>query len=350
MNSNRFAETRVVRTLLALVLLLNGACAPLVNRPGKKAAEPRLERAHFVAADRTVLPVRAWLPGNMPTKAVIVALHGFNDYSNFFTAPGQYLSGQGIACYAYDQRGFGNTPGRGLWSGIEAYTSDLTSFTTEVRRLYPGVPLYVLGESMGGAVAIVAMTGNDPPEADGVILAAPAVWGRKTMPWYQRWLLAATAHTVPWLRLTGEGLHIMASDNIEMLRGLGRDPLVIKATRVDAMHGLADLMDRALGQADKLQQATLVLYGEHDQVVPKEPVFRMLVSMSQEPHVRAAFYPNGYHLLLRDLQAEKPWADIVAWIENRNAPLPSGADQRAPKDWVAIPGWLSPGAGKSGKL
>jgi alpha-beta hydrolase superfamily lysophospholipase len=183
---------------------------------------------------------------------------------------------------------------------------------------------------MGGAVAIVAMTGNNPPDADGVILVAPAVWGRETMPWYQRWLLAVTSHTVPWLRLTGEGLHILPSDNIEMLRALGRDPLVIKATRIDAMHGLADLMDQALARAEKLQQSTLVLYGEHDQVVPKEPVFRMLAKMSHEPQIRAAFYENGYHLLLRDLQAEKPWNDIAAWITDRTAPLPSGADKRAP--------------------
>lgn len=322
----------LVRALLALALLINVACSPLVNRAGKKVAPARLAMAHFLAADRAVLPVRAWLPKESKVKAAIVALHGFNDYSNFFTEPGKYLSRQGIACYAYDQRGFGNAPGRGLWSGTKAYANDLTDFTAAVRRHHPGVPVYVLGESMGGAVAIVAMTGNNPPDADGVILAAPAVWGRETMPWYQRWLLAATSHTVPWLRLTGKGLHILPSDNIEMLRGLGRDPLVIKATRIDAMHGLADLMDQALARAEKLQRSTLVLYGEQDQVVPKEPVYRMLARMSHEPQIRAAFYEHGYHLLLRDLQAEKPWHDIAAWIENRDAPLPSGADKRVPSN------------------
>ena len=321
----------LLRVLLALTLLACfAACSPLINRPGKQIAQPHLGRAHFVAADRAVLPVRAWLPKESKVKAAIVALHGFDDYSNFFTEPGKYLSRQGIACYAYDQRGFGNAPGRGLWSGVEAYANDLTAFTAAVRRHHPGIPVYVLGESMGGAVAIVAMTGNNPPDADGVILVAPAVWGRETMPWYQRWLLALTSHTVPWLRLTGKGLHILPSDNIEMLRGLGRDPLVIKATRIDAMHGLADLMDAALARAGKLQQSTLVLYGERDQVVPKAPVFQMLASMPHEPQIRAAFYEHGYHLLLRDLQAEKPWGDIAAWIADRTGPLPSGADKRVP--------------------
>jgi alpha-beta hydrolase superfamily lysophospholipase len=283
-----------------------------------------------VTADRAVLPVRSWLPTDGAVKAVIVALHGFNDYSNFFAAPGHYLSQHGIACYAYDQRGFGNAPGHGLWSGIDAYAGDLADFTNEVRRRHRHVPMYILGESMGGAIALIAMTDERAPDVDGVILVAPAVWGRETMPWYQRWLLTATAHTVPWLQLTGEGLQIQPSDNIDMLRGLSRDPLVIKATRIDTLHGLVDLMDEALARSGKLRSSTLLLYGERDQIVPREPLNRMLAKMPHEPAIRTAFYERGYHLLLRDLQAEKPWSDIANWIANPTAPLPSGADKRNP--------------------
>jgi len=322
-----------LRICVLLALLFCAACAPRVDRPGVAVSPPFLGRAHFAAADGAVLPVRAWVPQGGSAKAVIVALHGFNDYSHFFTQPGEYLARQGVACYAYDQRGFGNAPGRGLWAGGEAYVDDLRAFVAQIKSRHPGLPVYVLGESMGGAVAIAAMASARPPAADGLILASPAVWGRATMPWYQRLLLDSAAHTVPWLRLTGEGLKIMASDNIEMLRGLGRDPLVIKATRVDAIYGLADLMDAALAGAGKLESATLVLYGERDQVVPREPVMRMLAQM-QGPQVRAAFYENGYHLLLRDLQAETPWRDIAAWVENHGAPLPSGADLRGVAGWA----------------
>jgi alpha-beta hydrolase superfamily lysophospholipase len=260
----------------------------------------------------------------MPVNAVIIALHGFNDYSNAFTTSGKYLSGRGIACYAYDQRGFGAAPVRGVWSGNDAYTNDLAAFATAVRSLHPHVPLYALGESMGGAVTIVALTGNHPPDVDGVILVAPAVWARDTMPWYQRWLLAVTAHTVPWMELTGKGLKIRPSDNIEMLRGLGRDPLVIKATRIDSMYGLTNLMDAALAGGQQLQLPTLVQYGEHDQVIPQQPMLLMLAKMPAT--TTKAFYKNGYHMLLRDLQGEKPLADIVAWITDHNQPLPYGTD------------------------
>ncbi|HIJ82503.1 MAG TPA: alpha/beta hydrolase [Desulfuromonadales bacterium] len=296
----------------------------MVNHPGAEITTPKIENAQFITADGALLPLRSWLPKETPIKAVVIALHGFNDYSNAFTSSGEYLSRHGIACYAYDQRGFGGAPGRGLWSGIEAYTNDLSAFAAVIRTLHPDVPLYVLGESMGGAVTIVAMTGSHPPAVNGVILVAPAVWSRDTMPWYQRWLLAVTAYTVPWMELTGKGLKIKPSDNIEMLRGLGRDPLVIKATRIDTMHGLTNLMDSALLRAPQLRLPTLVQYGEHDQVIPQQPTLLMLEKMPAT--TRKAFYRNGYHMLLRDLQGEKPLADIVAWIADHNQSLRYGTD------------------------
>jgi acylglycerol lipase len=312
---------------LALCLALAG-CAKAVKPSPPVAAEATLARAHFVTSDGAVLPVRGWLPKAGSPKAVILALHGFNDYSKAFALPGEYLSSQGIALYAYDQRGFGNAPGRGTWAGAEVYAADVTEFTRQLRKRYGGTPIYLLGESMGGAVAMVAMASGQPPDADGVILSAPAVWARDTMPWYQRALLSVCEATVPDLELTGEGLHIQASDNIEILKGLGRDPLVIKATRVEAIAGLADLMDQAQARAGRLKPPVLLLYGEKDQVIPKEPVTLMLKKLPKGTATRIGFYESGYHMLLRDLHADRVWQDIAAWVDDRAQPLPSGAEQR----------------------
>ncbi|MGX2040443.1 alpha/beta hydrolase [Methylocaldum sp. MU1018] len=312
-----------------LPYLLLGGCTPITHPAGADQVEPQLHKAHFVAADEAVLPVRSWLPEDGDAEAVVIALHGFNDYSNAFAMPGRYLSEHGIAVYAYDQRGFGNAPGRGLWAGMDTYVDDLRQFARLVGRDHPGKPVYILGESMGGALAIAAMTSDRPPAADGIILSAPAVWGRDTMPWYQRVLLSISVNTMPWLHLTGESLGILPSDNIEMLRGLGRDPLVIKETRVDAIYGLVNLMDEALSRVERLNKDVLLLYGEHDQVIPKKPVSLMLKKLSKTGIARVALYERGYHLLLRDLSAAKPWGDIAAWIADRSKPLPSGADQRS---------------------
>ncbi len=317
--------------LLLIAVVSAAGCTPRVNAPGPAVTRPALVADGFRAADGENLALRTWMPDNGAPTAVIIALHGFNDYSNFFSEPGTFLATQGIATYAYDQRGFGQTRQRGLWSGLGAYADDLKAVTEAVRLRHPGVPLYLLGESMGGAVIMVVMTGPGAPEVDGIILSAPAVWGRSTMPWYQRAALWLGAHTVPWLTLTGRGLGLKPSDNIEMLRALRRDPLVIKETRIDSMYGLVNLMDAALESSAAFDRAALILYGAHDEIIPGEPTRAMIrrLPAPASRRQRLALYEDGYHMLLRDLQALTVWTDIAAWITDQEAPLPSGADKRA---------------------
>lgn len=315
--------------LLGLLLLLT-ACSNLQKR--QATGEPKITAGFFVAADGCRLPLHAWLPEGNPS-AVIVALHGFNDYGQFIERPARFFQAQGVAVYAYDQRGFGATSQRGRWAGVDAYVQDLISFAELLRRRYSETPLYVLGESMGGAVAIVAASQGLALYADGLILAAPAVWARWTMPWYQRSLLWLASRLLPWVTVTGEGLNILASDNLEMLRALSRDPLVIKATRIDAIAGLSDLMDQAMAAAPQLHLPTLYLYGARDQVIPPQPT-RQFLRLADLTTLRLVWYEQGYHMLLRDLHADQYWRDILTWIKTPNAPLPSSADRHADA-WVA---------------
>ncbi|WP_394753120.1 alpha/beta hydrolase [Crenothrix sp.] len=303
---------------------------PKIYPPGEKSQAAHISDGIFVAEDGANLPLRHWLPEDEP-KAVLIALHGFNDYSHFFDGPGRYFSSQGIACFAYDQRGFGAAPRRGLWAGEAAYTSDLKILASLLKQRYPNRPIYLLGESMGGAVIITAMSKTKMPKIDGIILSAPALWARSTMPWYQTSLLWTLAHSMPWLTLTGRGVRITPSDNIEMLRALGKDPWIIKKTRVDAIHGLTDLMDTAYSSATSLQGNTLLLYGEKDEIIPKKPTYKFLQKFMETNAAdkTVAFYPKGYHMLLRDLQASTAWKDIAAWIYSTTQKLPSGADNRA---------------------
>ena len=207
--------------------------------------------------------------------------------------------------------------------------SDLRAAEALVRARHPGVPLYLFGESMGAAVVMTTMARADRPAVDGIILAAPAVWGRSSMPWYQTTVLWLAVHTFPWGRLTGRNLGIVVSDNTEMLRALGRDAMVIKGTRIDAIYGLVDLMDEAMASAPRLDGGMLVLYGARDPLIPGGAMREMLDRLPPETanRRRLAFYPEGYHMLTRDLQGERVWRDIDAWLADPLAPLPSGADR-----------------------
>ena len=312
------------------VLMLLLACAPVQVPAGPTTAAPVLAGDVLVTADGASLPLRSWLPRSGPPDAVVIALHGFNDHSAFFDGLGQYLADRGIDSYAYDQRGFGAASNRGYWPGTEALTGDVRAAVAAVQARHPATPVYLFGESMGGAVIMALMAEPQPPEVAGLILAAPAVWGRASMPWYQTSLLWMAVHTIPGRELTGRGLGIQASDNIEMLKALGRDPLVIKATRVDAVWGLVNLMDRAMASAPALDGRLLLLYGEHDQLIPPGAIAEVLTRLPEETARlrRFALYPDGWHMLTRDLQARIVWRDIDAFISSPNETLPSGADGR----------------------
>ena len=344
------------RLALAVALLLAGcagqgtghlAAPPALDTAAPPEALPRaaaLAEKTLVADDGARLPLRAWLPEGEP-RAVILALHGFNDYSNAFAAPAEAWARRGIATYAYDQRGFGRAPLRGRWPGTGPLVADLATASRLLKSRYPGTPLYCLGESMGGAVLAAAAGGKagaPRPACDGIILAAPAVWGRKTMNVFERVALWTGDTFFPDMTLTGRGLNIMPSDNIPMLRKLSRDPLVIKETRIDAVEGLVDLMDTALASAPAIATPMLLLYGDRDELVPKEPTERFVETLpfAERRARRIAWYADGYHMLLRDLEGPLVWRDIESWIDDRDAPLPSGADRRASavlfagiKDW-----------------
>ncbi len=301
-------------------------CAPTRQTLGPRNETPRLADGLFVTGDGVRLPYRAWLPQGKP-KAIILAVHGMNEYSRAFAMPAASWQKAGIATYAYDQRGFGGAPQRGIWPGRGVMVADLKAMARLVRARHPGTPLYLLGVSMGGGVVLAALGGSDPPAVSGAILVAPAIWGRKTMPALYPPALWLAAHTVPWVEITGDDIRRVPSDNIAMLRELGRDPRVIKATRVDAVYGVVGLMDKALAAAANVRVPVLMLYGEKDQIIPKKPTLAMLKRLPRARR-RVALYRKGWHMLLRDLQRAVVHRDIAAWIADRNAPLPSGADRR----------------------
>jgi alpha-beta hydrolase superfamily lysophospholipase len=313
--------------LIFVLIQFLSACAPKIHPASETTTSCLITNKTFITKDAVKLPLKIWQP-QQPIKSVIIALHGFNDYNHFFQQPGEYFSQNQTISYAYDQRGFGASPNRGLWAGIDTYIDDLTCFVQQIKIKHPTSPLYLLGESMGGAIVISTITHSKNLPINGIILAAPAVWARSTMPWYQNALLWTLSHTLPWLSLTGQSLEIQASDNIEMLRELGRDPLVIKETRVESIYGLVNLMDRALSTAPLIATNTLLLYGEKDEVIPKKPTEQFLQKLKdkgQAPHT-IAIYKNSYHMLLRDLNASLIWNDIIAWMQSTTRPLPSGAD------------------------
>ncbi len=301
--------------LWVLTFLLLTACAPQTMTVGTPVRQATLTSNSVIATDAARLPLRAFEAED--PKAIILGVHGFNDYSRAFEMPGLWFAERGITFYAYDQRGFGEAPAHGKWAGVDVLVNDLRSVASLLSVRHPNVPLYIVGTSMGGAVTLSAAA-DEGLAVDGLVLAAPAVWGWSNMNLLYRSMLWAAAHTAPQYSLTGEGLGRWPSDNQEMLRRNFHDPLIIKETRIDSIYGLVDMMDEAYLSIEKVRVPVLLLYGERDEIVPRASIDSIKTRFENDLTIKE--YPDGWHMLLRDLQREVVWRDIEAWIRQVEAP------------------------------
>jgi acylglycerol lipase len=313
------------------------ACVPTVQRAGSPLETftgPRFDATseNFVSFDGAELGLTAWLPANNEEPhAVIIGLHGMNDYANTFYLMGPWFAERGVAVYAYDARGFGRSPNRGVWAGEHLMTEDLRTAVIVARRTHPNAEIVVVGDSMGSAEAIATFGGPNAPEIDRLVLVAPAVWGWSTLPDQYALALWVGAHTFPWRAVQpprGVVRTRTASDNREALLQAGRAPHMIWSTRIDAVYGLVGLMETASERSANLNGDVLFLYGANDQIIPRNSANAAARKLPRT--ARTALYEHGWHWLLRDNQREVVYADILAFIGDARAPLPSEAPPLLP--------------------
>ena len=336
------AMLSTVRLLSLMVAAALAGCAatpppaPPASREDSRLVPPDLS---FTLSDGTVLPARNWLPPpGTATRGVILALHGFGDSRDAWEMPAPHFATAGYAVYAPDQRGFGATATRGRWAGAATMVNDAAALRTQLQARYPDVPVIVMGESMGGAVALLLAARPDAPVNSTTVLLAPAVWNRAEIGIPLRTGLWVAATVSPGWTLTGNEvpLHVQASDNRAALLRLAHDPLTLRRTRVDMLSGLVDMMDQASRAAPSVRGTVLVLNGERDQLVPPAATANLWAHLPTT--VRHGTYLTGYHLLLRDHDRDRVTTDILAWLQTPNAWLPSGADLTAAA-WLAQRSW-----------
>ncbi len=245
---------------------------------------------------------------------VLVAVHGYGEHATLtYGAVAEVWAKQGVATYAYDQRGFGKNRSRGAWPGAEALIADLVHVTRAAKAAHPDKPLGLIGHSMGGAVALAALGEGRLPEVEAAVLLAPATLGGDRLSDGARaftWLYAAAA---PDKRIPGTGVDSLGiTDNPDEAARLDSDPHYLKEGSPREYIGIIRLMDRAVAVAPKITAPTLMMWGAQDPIIP-------------EPAVRAAFddiagpkrfiaYPTGHHLLIRDQIGAEVRRDAIDWL------------------------------------
>jgi acylglycerol lipase len=365
-----FPRKRGKRVWLAAALsLLVAACAPVQQGAFSLSGEARPDfvGATFVSYDGAELGLNAWTPDAAETtgdcgvvasadsgpvesvscsvqtpasqvdgELVIIAVHGMNDYAGAFNAAGPWWASRGATVYAYDQRGHGRSPRPGIWAEHEVMREDLRTAVAVARAKHPDARIAVVGESMGASVAITAFASDRPPDADVLVMSGPGLRGWGALPLLYSVSLWTSAHVRPgWIVVPPRGVQVTPTDNIEKLREMWDDPHVLKRTRIDSVYGVVSIMeeaDRVIGALPP-EIPALLLYGANDEIIPEDGVKRAAARLPD--HVATAYYADGYHMLMNDLQAETVWADVLSFALTPENRVPSGAPNLP---WVEKPG------------
>ena len=185
------------------------------------------------------------------------------------------------------------------------------ALSREIRARHPGVPLVVVGHSMGGGVALAAAA--DGLDADALVLAGPAIAGGDALSPLARAAARALAAALPETRWTGRGfIAICPTDNPAALARVAADPRHFGDPSSRELYGLVEVMDRAAAAAPAVRLPTLTLMGAHDEVLRPEAVGACT------PRIPGAagfiLYPAGWHWLFRDLQAQRVWRDVGDFV------------------------------------
>lgn len=302
--------------LIVLAAALLGACSAGGALPVPSDKTATSSKTFLLAENGEKLVTSEWIPAE--PKAAVLAFHGYGDYGELtFRRAAEFWAQQGIATIAVDQRGFGRNASFGFWPGAEGLVADAITLTKQVRTRFPDLPLTIIGHSMGGGVVTAAAP--EGLQADRLVLAVPAIWGGSLLnPIYRisAWLAAST---LPERRFSGRGVvRIQASDNIEALRELGRDERYLAPPSARELHGLVRLTDLAEAAAPKVNHPSLMLLGSKDQIVVNSAAKATFERFAGERNVIE--YPEGWHLVFRDLQAERVWRDVAVWALEGVAP------------------------------
>ena len=302
---------RTLMSLMPLLALLASGCAapPAETVPARMT--PYLTPDSMVTRDGSHQPLASWLPDGRP-EAVIIGLHSFGDYHAAFDHLGPWFAAQGMAFYAWDQRGFGAHPEAGHWPGDAPLITD----TVDAIQLLDArwhAPIYLLGESMGGGVALITAAEYPALPIAGLALAAPSVRAGLRTRYLWNALFTVGGALMPGASYTLERDPDDPRYYPPSAERLANDPNVIHDVRLDTYRDLIRFTDRASDIAADVRAPMLLLYGGRDGMIPPVSITRLREAQPQR--LTYHFYPDAPHLLLQAADWQRYGRDILQWIQ-----------------------------------
>ncbi|MFO1394950.1 MAG: alpha/beta hydrolase [Steroidobacteraceae bacterium] len=259
------------------------------------------------------LYAQAWLPEEPPQMLLAIS-HGLAEHGGRYSAMAEQLVPHGCAVYALDHRGHGRSSGnRANIDSFEFVVSDLGTFIGRAQRQHPGVPVVLLGHSMGGAIALAcALRYQDVLRA--LVLSAPALAPPEPPSAFRRLTLRAMSAMRPdkgVLQLPAS----QVSRDPEVVAAYQRDPLVFRGPiPARTIAELLDGMEQLAGQVQELRLPVLVQHGTADRLVPLATVQPLYQKLGMQKRRTVMLYDGLYHEVYNEPERERVLRDLCRWL------------------------------------
>ena len=271
----------------------------------------RNRKGTFQSADGLELYYQSWHP-QASARAVLVIVHGHGGHSGIFERIIEGVSDRNYVVYSFDLRGHGRSPGqRGYINSWTEYRADVKAFLDLVTTQQPDLPLFLLGQSMGGIIALDYVL-NQPIQLQGLILMSPAL-GLGISPW-KLLIGRILSSALPHFALNTSRDFTSGSRDPEMIATYSGDRLRHRQGTARLATELLQTIDWVNARAKELQIPLLILHGGADRITPLQSSQKFFAGVTQADK-KICEYPDSYHELQNDLNYKEVLADMIDWIE-----------------------------------
>ncbi|MGV1087207.1 MAG: alpha/beta hydrolase [Mycobacterium sp.] len=256
-----------------------------------------------------------WTP-DTALRGVVVLAHGYGEHARRYDHVAQRFGEAGLATYALDHRGHGRAGGKRVRvRHMQEFVSDYRTLVLTARKENPGVPLIVLGHSMGGGI-VFAYGVEHPGEYDLMVLSGPAIAAHEGVSKIKAVIGKAVGSVLPDLPIEQISADAVSRDP-NVVADYNADPLVyrgkIPAGIAKALLVVGETMHQ---RAPGITAPLLVVHGEDDQLVSAEGSKR-LVECIGSTDVELKIYPELYHEVFNEPEREQVLDDVTTWIQAR---------------------------------
>ena len=256
-----------------------------------------------------------WMPDTAP-RGVVVLAHGYGEHARRYDHVAERFGQAGLAMYALDHRGHGRAGGKRVRvRHMKEFVADYRTLVLIARNENPGIPLIVLGHSMGGGIAF-AYGVQYPGEYDLMVLSGPAIAAHTGVSKAKAILGKAVGSILPDLPIEQISADAVSRDP-KVVADYKADPLVyrgkIPAGIGKALLVVGETMER---KAPGITAPLLVVHGEDDQLVSAAGS-RRLVECIGSKDVELKVYPELYHEVFNEPERDQVLDDVTHWIQAR---------------------------------